>query len=197
MTSRECGQIFVFDARSGSVNNYVTPQEEVDLIRPLMTSCHVFVAKCPREVTDKASLKVQQSCNKKSCAHVMSTNSKEARRRHHSEVLITISSYAMLGGRHLRVARDENERNVDHAAAAQVKDKCNVTYLSQISFGMITSSLSSHLFVAGLSWLIRFKLLERYLKMVSSSDGLSPSRNSCSLRRIRWLQIIVCLVSAQ
>lgn len=65
-----------------------------------------------------------------------------------------------------------------------------VTYLSQISFGIITSSLSSHLLVTGSSWLIRFKLLARYLKIVSSSDGFSPSRNSCSLSRTLWLQII-------
>lgn len=127
----------------------------------------------------------------------MSSNSKEARRRHHIEVLITMSSLCDAGRATFTGRSSRKQENVDHAAAAQVKDKCNVTYLSQISFGMITSSLSSHLFVAGLSWLIRFKLLARYLKMVSSSDGLSPSRNSCSLRRIRWLQIIVCLVSAQ
>lgn len=65
-----------------------------------------------------------------------------------------------------------------------------VTYLSQISFGIITSSLSSHVFVPGFSWLIRLRLLDRYLKIVSRRLGFSPSRKSCSLRRTRWLQII-------
>lgn len=80
--------------------------------------------------------------------------------------------------------------NLDHSERLLF---ITITYLSQISFGIITSSLSSHVFVTGLSWLIRFKLFAKYLKMVSSRDGLSSLRNNWSLRRTRWSQIIfVC-----
>mgnify|MGYP003507668749 CR=1 FL=1 len=65
-----------------------------------------------------------------------------------------------------------------------------VTYLSQISFGIITSSRNSHVLVATFSWLISFKLFARYLKTVSRSDGLSPSRKRASLRRVRWLRFM-------
>lgn len=85
-------------------------------------------------------------------------------------------------------------QNVDQPESWKSEIKVQrVTYLSQISFGIITSSFSSQVLVAGLSWLIRLRLLAKYLKIVSSSEGLSPSKNSCSLRRTRWLQIIsVC-----
>ena len=63
---------------------------------------------------------------------------------------------------------------------------CNSTYLSQISFGIITSSFNSHVLVAMLSWLINRKLFARYLKTVSRSEGRSPSRKRASFRRVRF-----------
>lgn len=66
-----------------------------------------------------------------------------------------------------------------------------MNYLSQISFGIRMSSLSSHACVIGSNLHTKFKLLARYLKTISNNDGLSPSRNNCSLRRTRWFPQII------